>query len=112
MPATKPSLIQFSEAEIREIQRAALMVWDECAYDVLQGVADEKRKSANVVTVSRAVVIEIVLDAGRPEENLRRATRGWDPTVREDFFRRYAAASYRQLIGIVKPAFPCAHWGL
>ncbi len=61
----------FSNEEKEEIRKAASAVWDECAYDVLQAVAEEKNKHVDEVTIPRSHVVEIALDAGRAEERLR-----------------------------------------
>lgn len=56
--------------DVRLIQSNAHAVWDECAYDIFQSIAEEKGKDINAVTVPRAIAIEIALDAGRLEERL------------------------------------------
>ena len=109
--ATKTKIV-FNEAELEAIRSAASSVWDECAYDMLQATAEDKGKSINSVTVSRAVVIEIALDAGRPEERLKEMRRRKPELITDDFLARYAAASYEQLIAIVKPVFQYSRYGL
>ena len=101
--------VKFSDEEKELIRRAASAVWDECAYDVLQGVADEKGKNINAVTVSRAVAIEIALDAGRCEDRIRRSK---NPLATADLLTRMSQATYRQLIAIVRPSFPFARYGM
>jgi|SRR5262245_14516898 len=116
--AKKTVKIKFSEAETRAIQQAALSVWDECGYDCLQATAEETGKSINRVTISRAQVIEIALDAGRAEQKLEQRARldakrdEQSSVVTADFLARYKQASYEQLIAIVKPAFSYARYGL
>ena len=109
---TKAPKIAFSEPELEAIRSAASGVWDECAYDMLQATADDKGKDINDVSVRRSVVIEIALDAGRPEERLKDMRRRKPELITDDFLARYAAASYEQLISIVKPAFPYSTYGL
>lgn len=94
--------VSFTPEEKRLIQHAASTVWGECAYDLLQCVADEKGKSINDVSISRAEVIEIALDAGRAEDLIRDG----------DLRIKMANASYEQLKRIVRPAFPHARYGL
>ena len=106
MAKTKVAKVAFSDAEVEAIRSAARRVWDECGYDVLQAVADDKGKDINRVTVSRAEVIEIALDADRAKDRLRRMSVWTD-----DFATRYEAASYKELIAVVKPAFAYARYG-
>lgn len=53
-----------TDQEKTDIQATADAIWGEVAYDCLEG--NEKK------TVSREVVLEIVMDAGRLEERLER----------------------------------------
>ena len=71
---------KFTNDERNIIANAARRVWDDIGYDILDSVAREKRKSINAVSVSRADVIELVLDASRLEEQLRR-TKGVDRSL-------------------------------
>jgi len=109
--------IKFTTEETEAIRRAARAVWDEVGYDCLQAVADDKGKDINAVTVSRAVVIEIALDAGRAEEMLRSQQRrdekaGRPAVITDDFFTRLQAATYKQLIALVRPAFTYTRYGM
>jgi hypothetical protein len=61
---------ELTPSDIKLIQQHAQGVWNECAYDVFAALAEEKSKSINSVTVPRAVVMEIALDAGRLEQSL------------------------------------------
>lgn len=109
---TKVARVTFSDEEKKELQRAALAVWDECAYDLLQAVAEERGKNINDVTIPRSHVIEIALDAGRAEERLRRGRDRKPGVLTDDFFKRLEAADYETLIAAVKPAFPYARYGM
>lgn len=97
----------FTSDEVKLIQRAALAVWDECAYDLIASAMQEGRNS-----LTRAEVIEVALDAGRAEEKLR----GWQPgnplTITDDFLHRFEHADYQQLIRLVRPVFPHARYGM
>lgn len=107
----------FTADERALLQATASSVWDEIAYDVLQATADEKGKSINVVTISRPVVIELALDAGRLDEKLdarrrRELARGETSLVTDDLLARWSAADYKQKIATVKPAFAYTRYGL
>lgn len=115
--AKKKDTVVFSEEEKKEIQNAAHAVWDDVGYDCLEATANETGKDVNKVTISRSQVIEISLDAGRPEEKMKqkahRDEHAGRPTVlTEDFFRRYALAPYDQLIRIVTPSFSYTRYGM
>ncbi len=107
---------KFTEDEIKVIQSATLRVWDEVAYDCLQATAEEKGKDINTITIPRSQVIEIALDAGRPEQIFRSQLGSTklnnNPTVTEDFIKRYGETDYKELIKLVKPAFPYSRYGL
>jgi len=59
---------RFTEDELKDIGRAAGSVWQEIGCDILQalGEGDESK------TVSRLVVIELVIDCSRLEQMLKR----------------------------------------
>lgn len=104
------TVIKFTDDEKRLLGSLAHAVWEECAYDILQMTAEEEGKSINAVTVSRSVVIEIALDAGRMEERLKSSVaRG---LATEDLLRRVREADYKTLIAAVKPAFAYARYGM
>lgn len=108
----KPVKVVFTEEETKVIHSAVEQVWDEVAYDLLTSIAEEKQKSVETITVSRALVIEVSLDAGRPEENIRTATRGWDAAKSEALLVRWRELSYKDKIAFVKPVFPHTRWGM
>ena len=101
---------QFTDAEKKLIQSAALAVWDECAYDLLQLKAEETGKSINSVTVSRAEVMEIALDAGRCEDRLRRGNSVGVST--HELLNKMESATYEDLIAVVRPVFTFARYGM
>lgn len=96
--------VEFTDEEKKLIQGAAHAVWDECGYDVLQAVAQEKKKPIERVTCSRAEVIEIALDAGRTEERLIKN--------HPELVKKMQEADYDTLIRVARPAFPYARYGL
>ena len=114
MNAKRPA---FTDDELALVRSVVSSEWDAVAYDVLQAVADDKGKDINAVTVSRAVAIEVALDAGRPEARLdaRRQSdtrAGRVSLVTDDLLARWDRADYRQKIAIVKPAFSYTRYGL
>jgi hypothetical protein len=104
---TTPTTVQFTDDEKKAMQSAALAVWDECAYDILQATAEEEGKDINSVTVSRDAAIEIALDSGRMEDLLRRSP----GVITEDLLKRIQAADYKTLIAAVRPAFGFGRYG-
>lgn len=93
----------FTEDELKLIHSAAHTVWNDIGYDLLQAVADEKGKHINAVTISRANVVEVVCDASRLEEQLRRSG------------HKELAEKVSNCIGIqkwVKPAFTYTRYGM
>lgn len=117
--AKKTATVTFTDEEKKALQRAALAVWEECGYDVLQAVAEDQGKDINAVTVSRAEAIEIALDAGRPEDRLRasvgaarRAKHDAEADLLFALLEKMKTADYDTLIAAVKPAFPHARYGM
>jgi hypothetical protein len=105
--------VKFTADEKKLLGSLAYDVWNECAYDLLQAVAEEKGKDINSVLIPRSHVIEIALDAGRMEEKLERCIhRGNDPVATPDLMERVKAADYKTLIAAVKPAFSYARYGM
>lgn len=68
----KATTKKFTDDERKIIASAAHAVWNEIGYDVLQAVGEENGRGAEAATVSKADVIEMVLDASRLEDQLRR----------------------------------------
>lgn len=102
----------FNDEEVKLIQSAVLQVWDEVAYDVLQMVADEKGKRAEQVSIPRAEAMEVAMDAGRPEERLRQATRSWSKAKQEDLLTRWRQLDYGMKQQLVRPVFPYSRYGM
>lgn len=103
---TAKALVTFTPEEALAMQRAASAVWDECAYDLLTAVAEERGKDVNAVTVPRSTAIEIALDAGRMEQRLR--TSG----APDALMAKIQEADYKALIKAVRPAFSYARYGM
>lgn len=101
---------EFSEHEKKFIGGEAKAVLDECAYDLLESIAEEKGKSVNDVFIKRDEAIEIALDAGRLEQRLRAAIRRGQ--CAQDLLQRWQMLNYQQGIDLVKPAFPFSRYGL
>lgn len=102
-----PLLGLFTEAELQSITRAIGRVWDECAYDLLQSVADDKGKNINSVSVSRAVVIEVSLDASRPERFL-----GEDKSFSKEAMIIWNRIPYKEKIALAKTCFSFGTYGV
>jgi hypothetical protein len=79
---------KFNDAERQVIARAANAVWDEIGGDVLSAVGRESRKGRSV-TLPKAEVIELVLDASRLEQKLR-----YTPGVDKSLIERVEADVY------------------
>jgi hypothetical protein len=104
---------QMTDADVRAIQQAANAVWSECAYDVLSAVAEES--NGKKTTVSRAVVIEIVLDADRLAERLRPRFTGASaltPGIERFILNQYTDDGRRLADILMKETFTYAHWGM
>jgi hypothetical protein len=67
-------MFPLTDAEKKIIFCKAQGIWDNIGYDVLQAIAEDKRKDINTINVSRATVIELVLDGDRLKESLRKET--------------------------------------
>jgi hypothetical protein len=79
----------FTPEELKIIGDAAQAVWNEIGYDVLQAIGQEKGGSAESATVKKSDVIEMVLDAGRLEDQLKRTkgvTDDLQERVRKDLY--------------------------
>lgn len=103
--------IGINDADAAEIRGAAYATWQYIGGDVLQAVADEKGISADHATVSRADVMELVLDADRISEQLVR--RPLSDAAKAMMRDMYAPGDGRDLIHIlVKEAFPYTRYGM
>lgn len=114
IPVPKLAKIAFTEEEEKLISGAAYAAWNECAYDVLQAVAeDTKHKNINRVTIPRSHAIEIGLDAGRAEQLLKSDLKHGRAGVTQDLLDRMHNAPYKQLIKFcVKHHFTYTRYGM
>lgn len=64
------------ESDARTVRYAADKVWNDIAFDMIDGIASMEGKDPERVVISRADVIEVVMDAGRLEEEILRRQRG------------------------------------
>lgn len=112
MSPRKPRpLDALADDEKKLIQRAAMAVWEEVAYDCLQATAEEKGKSINSITMRRSTIVEIVLDASRLEERLKRlVAKGEFSQKSYDIFFNNLDYKHRQ--EVVKGAFAFTHYGM
>jgi hypothetical protein len=90
--------------EVTIIQSVAHRVWNDVAGDCLAALADEGRDY-----MTRAEVMEVALDANRPDEHFRRLVK--EGKLAADFLARYERLTYDELLTLVKPAFPYARYG-
>lgn len=103
---------QFTVADKAFIHTCAQSVWDYIGFDVLASTAEMKGKSTESVTVSRADVMEMVIDADRLDEHLRSESRIWVPEERSRFFAIWDKLSYAAKRQVIRPAFPHQRFGL
>lgn len=104
MKDPRPKLVVTPEEE-QAIQRAAMRVWETVAYDVFDGYAAMGRKKPD--SIPRSHVMEIVMDANRLDQELRR-----DYGVSDDLCDRIGSYKFR-VDHIVKQAFIAyTRWGL
>lgn len=90
----------FTRDEQRAVQQAADAVWNEIAYDLLtEGGAVQEQDAKSV---RRAVVLEVVCDAGRLEDRIR------DKQLAE----RVHKLGPDEVYALVKPAFPYEWYGI
>jgi hypothetical protein len=115
-------LFSLDEHDATTVKRAAEHVWNEIAFDMIQGIASMEEKDPESVTISRADVMEVVMDAGRLEEEILRRRRGVEVSgnlarivhtwsnIRYDDSRNESA---RELIKIlVRENFTSSRYGL
>lgn len=109
-------------SDVTTIVHAGYQTWCYIGGDVLQAVADDKGKSVDAVTVSRAEVIELVLDADRIDDALqpRRKvmndilpTDPLSPAGRALIRVKYDTEDARQLMQLLmRDAFPYTRYGM
>jgi len=107
MAKKTPNYPVFTDDDVKVIQGAAQTVWHTIGYDCLQGMAQfgyKKPRPVESVTMSRRDVLDVVLDAGRLDEELRRQKR-------PDLVEKFNMLDYKQQNTLVRPAFPHTRYG-
>lgn len=94
--------VEFTADEKTTIRRAAQKVWNDIAYDCLQAYASGTGAGARM---RRSHVVEVVCDANRLEEELRRQKVPVDLTVR-------VMTAGIDIYRVVRGAFPDSWYGL
>ncbi len=121
----KPPTVKFSPAEKKAIQSCARAVWDYIGYDCLVATCQDKygydtpvEKNIDRVSMPRSHVIEVVMDAGRLEDEMHGSERNRakhrpnEPAIfTPDFFARWQQGSYEQEKRIVRAGFTYARYG-
>lgn len=92
--------------ELSDLHACAQSVWQEICGDVLSAVAEDKGISVNRVTISRNEVVELVIDADRLEEHMRRA-KLLTPALAQ-LFKTYDGS----LAALVKAGFAFQRYGM
>ena len=104
-PLSKPPILLTPE-EKRTLFSAAQSVWNNIGSDVLQMVAEEKRKDINHVNIPADEVVEVVCDASRLHEDLKR-NKELTPNLEAIF------ADYPQLERLLlRECFTCGRYGM
>jgi hypothetical protein len=103
---------KFTMADKAFIHTCAQSVWDYIGFDVLASTAQMKGTSTESVTVTRADVMEMVIDADRLDNQLREESRTWAPEERSRFFAIWDTLTYTARRQLVRPAFPHGRYGL
>lgn len=100
--------LSFTPEETGHIFDAARRVWQDIGMDLLAGPDEGVRDGSGLKEMTRAEVIEVVSDAGRLEEALRRETKGRDG----DLIKKVAALGPEEISVLLTPAFPHEVYGL
>jgi hypothetical protein len=102
----EPTYPVFTEDELRDIRWAAQSVWNDIGWDCLQALAEhgfKKPRDIQTVSYRRSEVMEMVIDANRMDDDLKKT-----PGLLE----KWNGLDYKQMIRIVRPAFPHDRYGL
>jgi hypothetical protein len=103
---------RFTSSEIGAIRDAARAVWHYIGDDVLMTLAAETGTPISQVSIQRAHVLALVLDAKRTETELQRRQYRYPAIITQDLIQRMQSADLSTLINIVKPAFLPARYRL
>lgn len=101
----KMKLKDWPAEDRKALADAAYAAWNDCAYDVLQAVAEEKGKHIDAVTVSRDVAMEVGLDADRWQTHIR------DKEQKARIRNFMDRTSYTDLLTIAKDRFTFSRFG-
>jgi hypothetical protein len=88
---------RLTEEQKKEFALAGRRTWEVIGFDVLQAVAEDQKKNVNYVSMKRAEVIEVVLDA----DHMLAYGRLKDPILLE-FLKN---GEYTEKIKLLKSAF-------
>ena len=103
--------VPFTEEEAKTVQRVAAAVWEYIGYDAIQATAEAGEGDS----VDRDVVLELVIDANRLEDHLKRSSMGrraypeLATKVRKLLDQR---GGYDALQRLILPAFPFRRYGM
>ena len=78
---------ELTEQELKDLHYAANKAWQQLGGDFLQAIAEGKGKNAETITLPRSHVVELVIDAGRLEQDMR-DDKTMTPTL-EKLFKSY-----------------------
>jgi Mg2+/Co2+ transporter CorB len=95
----------FTEQELKTIHRVMSHTWDYIGMDMLQSIADSKGIKRERVTVPKADVIEIVLDANYMDEFFRKPEE-------KQLLKKFRQLSYADKIKVGEQAFTYNHYGM
>ena len=97
---TKQTNTIVSKADAEIIGFAALRVWEIIGHDILSLAAEYDNKDS----IPRSEVIEVVVDAGRLEDELKRKHPECAIMVRE--------MDYKAIVKLLRPFFPYSRYGM
>lgn len=97
----KKTTPKFTQAELDTLSGIFHRVWDYIAYDTLQMVQEMDGKD----WIPRDEVIELCLDAGRPEEQAK-------TPEEKALVKRWDALDYKECLKLARPMFKHARYGM
>jgi hypothetical protein len=100
----RPEKMTFTLTEISTLQKAGRAVWAEIGPDAIYALAEADGVSPERMTLTRAEVLELVLDASRLESYMRRMS--------IEIPAAWPTADYDEMLEIMTPAFPEGLYGM
>lgn len=100
---TEPAAL--TSEQKRDLFGYAQRLWETIAFDLFNAVAEGQEQNVNDVTIPREEVLELVLDAGRLEDDLKRAGR-------QDLIQFLKDTPYPVLTKLLKQSFIHTSYGL